>query len=333
MRPRHFLSALVLVSVLTACGSQAQDSHTTVVTKQPIPATPAPVEHALTLDAVNSVPGYLDFTLVKVQTASTIEPSLGGGLYYENSSAGETYVDVVLDVSNTTSASVSSEEVLTACALGTSGAEYPCELYAVETSGGTGLSQYEELSPLTATRLHCGISVPESESALTICLEAEGQRYTYAYTLGQTEANSIPLSVGQSLDVPDFASITFQGAYCTDDLLPPNTSGFYTHYAVEDPNSTYLVTAFDVTNQQGTAKDSDTFLGVRAVYREKYTYTGFVVVQDADGGGFSGSEDLLPLNPRRLYVLIEVPKSVSAEPAELFISFSGEEYCFTYTPA
>ena len=90
MRPRHFLSALVLVSVLTACGSQAQDSHTTVVTKQPIPATPAPVEHALTLDAVNSVPGYLDFTLVKVQTASTIEPSLGGGLYYENSSAGET---------------------------------------------------------------------------------------------------------------------------------------------------------------------------------------------------------------------------------------------------
>lgn len=121
----------------------------------------------------------------------------------------------------------------------------------------------------------------------------------------------------------------FNGIEYTDDLLPSNTSGAYSHYDIDNSSNTYLVAKFDITNYMSSEKDCDTFIGIKALYLDKYTYTGFVVVEDDDGKGFSSYEDISPLSTRHFYYLIEVPKTVVENDVTLTISFNGKEYTYT----
>jgi hypothetical protein len=147
--------------------------------------------------------------------------------------------------------------------------------------------------------------------------------------MGQTVSNATPISVGQTVEVADFATMVFNGTEYTDDLMPSNTSGYYTHYPIDDPANTYLIVKFDITNYQTAARDCDTFLGVKATYMDKYTYTGNVVVEDEDGEGFSAYEDIAPLTTRHFYYMIKVPKTVSSNPVSLTVSFNGQEYTYS----
>lgn len=138
------------------------------------------------------------------------------------------------------------------------------------------------------------------------------------------------LQVGSVLESDDFAKIIFNGIEYTQDVLPSNTSGSYRHYEIDNKDNTYLVVKMDITNYQDTSKRCDTFVGVKAEYMDKYTYTGFVVVQDSDEKGFSAYESISPLSEREFYYLIEVPKSVIENELEVKISFDGKEYSYYY---
>lgn len=329
-RTLTLILALLMTVSLAACGGGT----TTVVKKEPDNSfADKQEEQPLSLEQKNSVENYIDFTLVKIQTSKKIEAAMSGGLYYENSNTGETYIDVILEVTNTGTEAISSEDVITAIAVNASGSEYTNTLYVVETDSNSNVSQYESIAPLSAVRLHCGISVPENETELTIKLNINGSVYACDYKLGETLANTIPLAVGQSVEDEDYASIQLQSVEYTSDLLPSNTSSYYTHYEVDNADNIYLVTKFDVTNYQGTAKQQDSFVSVKAVYMDKYTYTGFVVVEDTDGEGFGRYESIDPLSTRHLFVLIEVPKVVMDKPAELSITFNGKEYSYTHSAA
>ena len=292
-----------------------------------VDTAPLDVARLLTLGEQNSVADYADFTLFKVSTTKQITGSIGGGLYYEHDVPGETYVDVILDWTNTSSETISNRELLVAYAKGAG--EYRSCLYAVETDNATDVSQFEDVAPLSKIRLHCGISVPETETSVTIVLEIKGEKFTYEYNMGQTVSNATPISVGQTVEVADFATMVFNGTEYTDDLMPSNTSGYYTHYPIDDPANTYLIVKFDITNYQTAARECDTFLGVKATYMDKYTYIGNVVVEDEDGEGFSAYEDIAPLTTRHFYYMIKVPKTVSSNPVSLTVSFNGQEYTYS----
>ncbi len=283
-------------------------------------------ETALVLGSANSVADYADFTLFKVSTTKQITGSIGGGIYYEHDVPGETYVDVVFDWTNTSTETVSNRDLLVAYAKGA--AEYRSCLYAVETDNATDVSQFEDIAPLSKVRLHCGISVPENETAITLHFEINGEKFSYDYSMGNVVSNATPISVGQTVEAADFATLVFNGIEYTDDLLPSNTSGSYTHYPIDDPSNTYLIVKFDITNYQSSDRDCDTFVGIKATYMDKYTYTGNVVVEDTDGQGFGSYEDIAPLSTRHFYYMITVPKTVSSEPVALTISFNGQEYTY-----
>lgn len=284
----------------------------------------------LTVGTANSVPGYADFTLFKIYSSKKVTAAMGGGIYYENDETGSTYVDVVLDWTNTSTETITNRDLVSAYAVNASGTEYKSCLYVVETDNYTSVSQFENVAPLSKVRLHCGISVPETETALTVVLDVKGQKYTVDYSMGSVQSNAASLSVGQAVEAADYATMVFNGIEYTDDLMPSNTSGFYTHYPIDDPaNNTFLIVKFDITNYQSTDRDCDTFVGVKATYMDKYTYTGSVVVEDEDGEGFSGYEDIAPLSTRHFYYMITVPKSVSAESVVLTVSFNGQEYTYS----
>lgn len=283
----------------------------------------------LTLATENNVADYADFTLFKVSTAKKITASVAGDIYFENNNAGETFVDIILDWTNTSSETISSDDIVVASATNRSGTEYTNCLYAVETNNATYLSQYKNIAPLSTVRLHCAISVPESETDLTLKIVVNDKEYTYGYSLGNVASSAKDLKVGDTIEEVDFATLVFNGIEYTDDLLPSNTSGSYRHYEVDNAPNTYLVVKFDITNYMSGEKDCETFAGVKAMYMDKYTYTGFVVVEDEDGKGFTSYESIAPLSTRHFYYLIEVPKTVTENEVDLTISFNGDEYIFT----
>lgn len=283
----------------------------------------------LVLETQNTVENYADFTLFKVSTAKKITASIAGDIYYENNNSGETYVDIILDWTNTSTETISSEDVVVASAINLIGTEYSKCLYAVETNNATYLSRYENISPLSTIRLHCAISIPESETDLTLKLMVNGKKYTYSYSLGEIASSAKEIKVGNTVEDIDYATLVFNGIEYTDNLLPSNTTGSYRHYEIDNTSNTYLVVKFDITNYMSSKKDCDIFVGVKALYMNKYTYTGFVVVEDEDGKGFSSYEDISPLTTRHFYYLIEVPKTVTENEVTLTISFNGQEYTFT----
>lgn len=327
MKKLIFCLVLPLALCLSACGGT-----TTVVEKGSAPSSSAePEALSLELEKENSVADWADFTLVKLETTPEIRSSLSSGLYYKNDNAGETYIDVVIDITNTSSAAVDSDDLVSLTAVSSSGTEYSGTLNAVETDSGKSVSAYEAIAPLSTVRMHCAVSVPDSEDTFALSLTVNDTVFACDYTLGDTLVHTIPLSAGAEISVEDYVGILFQGTSYTDDLLPSNLSGFYTHYAVDDPESTYLAIRFDITNLQSTAKDADTFVGAKVCYQEKYVYTGFLVVEEADGSGFNSYESLDPLVTRNAVFLIEVPKSVMDKAAVVTLTVDGQEYTYDVT--
>ena len=282
----------------------------------------------LVLAEANSIAEYADFSLFKVTTGKKITASIAGDIYYENDTEGETFVDMILDWTNTGTETVSSEDLLKAYAVNAGGVEYSKCLYAVETNHATYLSRYEDIAPLTTVRLHCAIKVPESEKELTLYLNVRGQKFVYEYRLGEVAGTAEEIRAGETVEVADYATLVFHGMEYTDDVRPSDTDGVYSHYEIDDPANTYLLVRFDLTSYLADDRECDTFVGIKAVYLDKYTYTGFAVVEDGDGRGFSAYDDIAPLTTRHFYYLIEVPKSVTENEVELTISFNGREYTY-----
>lgn len=314
------LLAVVLAFGLYGCGSAPTQKADSSAEEDTAAA------NALKLAEKQSIPDEVDFTLFKVASSGKVTGSMGGGMYYENSNDGETYVDMILDWTNTGAEAVRSDEIAVAYAEGADGTRYERCLYVVETDNGTDVSQYESIAPLSTARFHCAISVPESEGELTLHLLIGEKEYTYVYTMGKVDSTAKAIQIGDTLGDETYAVLTYVSLEYTDDVIPSNTSRSYSHYPVDNPDNTYLLVKFDVTNYQSTGKRCDTFIGMKATYLDKYTYTGSVVVEDTDGRGFSSYDSIEPLTTRHLYYKIEVPKAVTENPVQITLSFAGQEY-------
>lgn len=311
---------LALILLATLCLSLVSCGGTTASTKKP--ETTLSVANPVTID------NYAKFSLFKVTAASKITASLGDDIYYE-ADAGEIYVDIVLDFTNLSTKNMSSEDVLVAVANSENGQQYKANLFAVETNDAHYLSQYETITPLSTVRLHCAIRVPESESKLTLKFKVQDNVYVIPYTVGEILNSAQPITVGQTIEAENFATMTFKGIEFTDDLRPTDTSGSYSHYDIDNPANTYLVVKFDITNHTSNEKDIDTFAFPKAVFMNKYTYTGFTVVEDEDQKGFDAYEDIAPLSTRHFYCLIEIPKTVMNADLSITISFNNQEFVYT----
>ena len=144
--------AVALCLTLCACGGK-----TTTVTKEntetdtstenvvekieeeTVENTPQAVT-AMVLGEKYSVADYADISLVSIESTKMITSAMDGvGLYYENSDAGQTYIDVIFEVTNTSTAAINSDDIMLATATSKSGTEYPCGLYVVETNEMTSL--------------------------------------------------------------------------------------------------------------------------------------------------------------------------------------------------
>lgn len=317
------LCACIAMVSLTACGNATSSS-----------GKKKGNDKELTIGQTYTVKQFAEFTPLKITTTQKITPSMGGFLYYDTDSEYETYVDLILQWTNLSENDVPVDQLIKAKAVTDKNKEYEESFTVAETNNGTDLDQYIEITPDTTVKLHCAITVPTDADELTLVLSIQNSEFTMHYTLGTTESTATTLSVGDIVDASDSdnAAITFLGVEYTDDLCPSDTSSIYSHYSVDDPADTYLVVRFDITSYRTSEQDCDSFVHVDACFAGKYTYNGFIVVEDEDGKGFSGYANISPLSTRHFYYLFKVPKTVTANEVDLTIVFDEQEYIFTYQP-
>ncbi len=284
------------------------------------PETPLEIEKPVEIE------GVAKLSLIRVSTESKVRGSMGGGLYYENSTAGNVYIDAVFEASSLSEENKAPDELFKAYALNGEGKKISSVLCCVEIDGNSSVSKGEAMLPLSEYRLHAAFSVPKTEKDITLCFEFEKDVYTYKYTSGNKDMIVRPLSEGDTVGGEESATLKLLGCEYTKEVKPSNTDGAYSYYNCETEGNIYLVLAFELTNYKTEGASAESFVGVRALYDGKYEYAGFVSKEKGDKKGFSTFDDIVPLECVMAVGVIEVPESLMETTFEISVMIDGTEY-------
>ena len=122
--------------------------------------------------------------------------------------------------------------------------------------------------------------------------------------------------------ITDYMEIKINSVELTYDVLPDDTSGFYTHYAA-DAGKVYISVDASVTNKAKQNLACDEIGKIVADYNNGYTYRGFVVVKDSNTGfTYANITSIDPLETKGIKWLIECPEEVETSSNPLFLEFT-----------
>ena len=272
------------------------------------------------------VDGVGEFTITKVYATPKISAPMGG--YSYNSSNGNVFVDVVFDFVNTSSVAVISSSIMKMKATGESGAVYTNSNFYAEKNM-TSISSYESINPLSATKLHAAVEVPEAEKKATLEFEIGAMFFTLDFDTATELSNAAALKVGDVIGTDTTAKAELVSCEFTEAVYPTDTSGYHYYYKVDNANETYLALQFNITNYGSTSKDAEDFVFATAEFMDKYNYSGFVVSEDDDKTALGTYNYIKPLATAKVYYLFAVPKTVIEESYAVTVVFDGQEYVLT----
>ena len=138
-----------------------------------------------------------------------------------------------------------------------------------------------------------------------------------------TASAAEPIALGDVIVTPDY-TFTLETVELTYELLPKNTGGWYTSYPA-DPDHVYLHVGGTLENTSKRTIRIDELFVAKADYDNGYVYSGFAVVDEADGTGFdyAGSYAAAePLETCGYHCLISCPELVDESDAPLFVLFT-----------
>ena len=122
--------------------------------------------------------------------------------------------------------------------------------------------------------------------------------------------------------VTDYIEIKINSVELTYDVVPDDTSGFYTHYPA-DTGNVYIAVDASVTNKAKQNLECDKIGKIIADYNNGYTYSGFIVVKDSNTGfTYANITDIDPLETKSIKWLIECPEEVETSSNPLFLEFT-----------
>ncbi len=141
-----------------------------------------------------------------------------------------------------------------------------------------------------------------------------------------------PISAGDTITT-EYAEIVVNKVELTYDVLPDDTSGFYTHYAA-DPGNVYIHLDLDVKNLGKQNLKCDDILAAKADYNGGYTYSGFAVPEDSvTGFTYANITSIKPLETLGVHILFKCPQEVEESENALFITIepkhSQDSYILT----
>lgn len=138
------------------------------------------------------------------------------------------------------------------------------------------------------------------------------------------------ITIGNTVNSKSY-DITINKIEFTYDVLPDNTSGFYTHYPA-DKEKVYIHIDADIKNTQKQNLNCDKVMKVEANYNNGYTYSSSDIVEDTTTGfTYSNIKSINPLETQGMRFLIKCPQEVVESSNPLFLTFTidGEKYNYT----
>lgn len=137
-------------------------------------------------------------------------------------------------------------------------------------------------------------------------------------------------NIGDTLTT-DECEITIKNIEFSYDILPDDTSGFYTHYAA-DSGKVYIHIDTDVKNLQKQQMRCDQIMEVSCDYNDGYMYSGQAVPEDSASGGFSYANivSIDPLETLGVRFLIDCPDEVATSENSVILNFKINGQAFEY---
>lgn len=161
---------------------------------------------------------------------------------------------------------------------------------------------------------------PEEESTEAAETEAETEEETEAVT--EEVQEEIPaIQIGETVTTENF-EFTLNKVELSYDVLPDDTSSFYTHYPAES-GQVYIHLDADIKNTQKQNLNCDEIYEVVADYNSGYTYDGQPVVDDASTGfTYANITQIDPLQTLGVHYLIECPEEVETSQNPLVVTIT-----------
>lgn len=337
---------MMLAGVLSGCSTSNTNSTTTdkpnvnQTENATIPETPSDNTSDSTSDEKNvadatamvigssySASKDLELGIFKIITSDKLQCVSGQGSYYEADS-GKNYVDIVLNISNNGSVDLTPRDDIIAYFVSSDGTQYNDVLIAAETREDR-IDQWGVINPLSSKKVHIGYELPINIQTGKGYIQLGDDLFSIEYDVNVEVSSKISISMNQEIEVEDVASFKLLDTKYTADVLPPNTSGYYTHYPVDDPaNDIYFVVYCNLTNISASDIGADDMISIKAIFDGKYEYTANMVLEEKDGTGFDYANitNIAPLETRKGVFMFEVPKRVQDMSVELSIYFYGNEY-------
>lgn len=135
---------------------------------------------------------------------------------------------------------------------------------------------------------------------------------------------------GQTISTDNF-DLILNKVELTYDVLPDDTSGFYTHYPA-DSGKVYINVDVDIKNSQKQDLPCDQIMSIVADYNNGYTYNANPIVEDSQTGfTYANITSITPLESKGMRYLIDCPQEVEQSQNPLFLTFdlNGEKYKYT----
>ena len=153
-------------------------------------------------------------------------------------------------------------------------------------------------------------------------------------TVEETKAvqNGTPIAIGGVITT-DAMVITVNKAELSYDVLPDDTSGFYTHYAA-DPGNVYIHLDLDVKNLAKQNLPCDEIIKATADYNGGYTYSGQAVPEDGSTRfTYANITSIKPLQTLGVHFLFQCPQEVaeSQNPLSITLEPSGTKDSYVLT--
>lgn len=137
------------------------------------------------------------------------------------------------------------------------------------------------------------------------------------------------IEVGSTITT-DTIELTINKVELTYDVLPDDTSGFYTHYPA-DSGYVYIDLDVDVKNVQKQDIMCDDVLTAKADYNDGFEYTGMAIVDDSSTGfTYANISSIAPLTTKGMHYLFNCPQEIEETDYPLFITISPTGTTDTY---
>lgn len=287
---------------------------------------------AFNLGNSEKMDGILEYDVINIAATEQISPpnpaSIKTVMEVENSDSR--FLDVTVHMKNLYSAEKTSGELMK-LSYEIGGQEYQTfQKKEVDNASMLKDGEFSSLEPLTSAVIHYIAEVPkfDSKETIEIIAEIDGKTYTSTTSLEENNANKEFISIGETIEMEQYANLTLENMYYTDKVASPNPGTFSSYYEPENQSNTFLVLEMKVKNLKATELQADSIFASKVIYDQYYEFDGFPTLLAADGSDLHPASIMtIPsLNENTLLYLLEVPKELKETKGIVSVWFADHYY-------